>query len=175
MEIVSKNWMSKSGWRFSRLLALCVLPCALWLGGCAPKRPVAPPVAPPVAVNPAPPVSDVLRMQYETWKGVRHRLGGVDKRGVDCSGLVQSVFRDAFRVELPRTSAEQSRVGRSVPRGDIRPGDLVYFYDKNGDHIGVVVENRTFLHASATFGVMLSDLDAYWLPRLKRVQRVLSS
>lgn len=164
--------MSRSGWSVFRLLALCVLPCLVWLGGCAPKQVI---VSPPVAVNPAPPVSAMLRMQYETWKGVPHRLGGMDKRGVDCSGLVRSVFHDAFRVELPRTSAEQSRVGRPVSRGDIRPGDLVYFYDKNGDHIGVVVENRTFLHASATLGVMLSELDTYWLPRLKRVQRVLPS
>lgn len=172
MAHVQKNRMSRFDWRVSRLFALCVLPALLWLGGCAPKQVI---VAPSVEAKPVSSVSGMLRMQYEAWKGVPHRLGGADKRGVDCSGLVWSVFRNAFHITLPRTSAEQSRVGRSVSRTDIRPGDLVYFYDKGGDHIGVMVENRTFMHSSATLGVMLSELDDYWLPRLKRVQRALPS
>lgn len=68
-----------------------------------------------------------------------------------------------------RTSAERES-GRSVPLGEIRPGDLVYFSDKGGDHGGVIMENRVFLHSSATLGVMLSELDGYWLPRLRRIQ-----
>jgi len=93
---------------------------------------------------------------------------------VDCSGLMQAVFRDAFRMDLPRTSREQSRLGQKVDAREMRPGDLVYFIDKGGDHIGVIVENGKFLHSSSTQGVILSELDAYWWPRLKRVQRVLS-
>jgi len=77
-------------------------------------------------------------------------------------------------VELPRTSRDQSRMGQSIDAREMRPGDLVYFLDKGGDHIGVVVAHRTFLHASASRGVTLSTLDAYWWPRLRRVQRVLS-
>lgn len=87
---------------------------------------------------------------------------------------MQIVFRESFGLDLPRTSREQSLLGRKVEIWDMRPGDLVYFEDKGGDHIGVIVENRTFLHASSTLGVMLSELDAYWWPRLRRVQRVLS-
>lgn len=157
--------------RIFPLLAFLVLLAVLGLGGCA--KPV---VVTPPSPAPAPPevsVGELLRTQYDTWRGVPHRIGGTDKRGVDCSGLVRSVFRDAFHVELPRTSAEQSRVGRPVPLGEIRPGDLVYFSDKGGDHIGVIMENRVFLHSSATLGVMLSELDGYWLPRLRRIQRVL--
>ena len=67
-----------------------------------------------------------------------------------------------------------TKMGRqNVPPADMRPGDLVYFIDKRGDHIGVVVERGRFLHASSTVGVTVSEFDAYWWPRLKRVQRVL--
>jgi cell wall-associated NlpC family hydrolase len=150
--------------------------CLLFLGGgCAPKTVIQPVVIPPSqhTVRDAS-VSEILLSQFEAWKGVRHRIGGTDRQGVDCSGLVQAIFREAFQVKLPRTSREQSRVGQRVEVKEMRPGDLVYFLDKGGDHIGVLVAQRTFLHASASRGVTLSTLDAYWWPRLKRVQRVLS-
>ena len=77
-------------------------------------------------------------------------------------------------MDLPRTSREQSRLGQKVDAREMRPGDLVYFIVKGGDHIGVVVESGKFLHSSTTLGVTLSEFDAYWWPRLKRVQRVLT-
>ena len=150
--------------------------CLLFLGvGCAPKTVIQPSVIPPSqhTVRDAS-VSEILLSQFEAWKGVRHRIGGTDRQGVDCSGLVQAIFREAFQVTLPRTSRDQSRMGQRVEVREMRPGDLVYFLDKGGDHIGVLVAQRTFLHASASRGVTLSTLDAYWWPRLKRVQRVLS-
>lgn len=154
------------------LLAASVLFLAV---GCAPKVVIqSAPTAPPAQQTAQPPaVTDVLLARYEVWKGVPHRIGGTDRRGVDCSGLMQIVFREAFDMELPRTSREQSLLGQSVRPVEMRPGDLVYFIDKRGDHIGVVVEQGRFLHASSTVGVTVSQFDAYWLPRLRRVQRVL--
>jgi hypothetical protein len=153
------------------LLAFCLLFLSV---GCAPKVVIQSPVTQPRQDAVSPSVSDILLSQFQSWKGVRHRIGGIDRQGVDCSGLVQTVFREAFRMDLPRTSRDQSQVGQRVDALEMRPGDLVYFTDKGGDHIGVIVTGRTFLHASASLGVTLSTLDAYWWPRLKRVQRVLS-
>jgi cell wall-associated NlpC family hydrolase len=154
---------------------LLFMACLLVLGvGCAPKVQVqSSPTHPPQPTAFDSSVSEILLSQFRTWKGVRHRVGGMDRQGVDCSGLMQAVFRDAFQVDLPRTSRAQSRTGQSVDARNMRPGDLLYFFDK-GDHIGVVVSDRTFMHASASQGVILSTLDGYWWPRLKRVQRVLS-
>ena len=141
--------------------------------GCATKTVIqSSPSEPPAQhQTPAPSVSHVLLARYEAWKGVPHRIGGSDRRGVDCSGLMQIVFREAFALNLPRTSREQSLLGQSVAPADMRPGDLVYFIDKRGDHIGVVVERGRFLHASATVGVTVSEFDAYWWPRLRRVTK----
>lgn len=145
--------------------------------GCAPKVVIQ--SAPPSQIEPSPSlfadqITAQLRHQFRQWQGVPHRSGGVDRRGVDCSGLMQLVFKEAFRLELPRTSRAQSRMGQSVPPTEMRPGDLVFFLDKGRDHIGVVVEGRIFLHVSSKQGVILSELDAYWWPRLRRVQRVLA-
>lgn len=124
-------------------------------------------------VEDVPSISDIVLAQYDDWRGVRYRSGGEDFNGVDCSGLVRAIFRDAFQIELPRTSEEQSRMGEAVPRGQIRPGDLVYFVDRGRDHVGVVVNDGQFLHASSKKGVIVSKLDGYWQKRLLRVRRVL--
>lgn len=153
---------------------ICCVAVLLLLGsGCAPKVVIQspPPSLPAPPVQPS--VNDMLMARYDAWKGVPHRIGGMDRSGVDCSGFMQAVFREAFQVDLPRTSRDQSRVGRNVTALEMRPGDLVYFNDKRGDHIGVAVEGGRFLHASTTLGVTLSEFDAYWWPRLRRVQRVL--
>jgi len=159
---------------------LLLFVCLLFLGvGCASKNVGAPSQTPPtgdLSLHPPfePTVSEILMSRFQDWKGVRHRIGGTDREGVDCSGLIQAVFREAFKVDLPRTSRDQILMGQKVDARDMRPGDLVYFLDKGGDHIGVIVEGRTFMHASASQGVILSTLDSYWWPRLRRVQRVLS-
>ena len=121
-----------------------------------------------------PSISDIVLAQYEDWRGVRYRMGGTDYRGVDCSALVQAIFRDAFEMDLPRTSCEQAKLGEAVPRDDIQPGDLLYFIDRGRRHIGVAVNEDEFLHASRKNGVTLSKFDKYWKPRLKRVRRVLT-
>lgn len=167
---------SEQSRRMAISLRLLAFACLLLLGvGCAPKVVIQSPEAPPAQDSAfKSSVSDILLSQFRSWQGVRHRVGGTDRQGVDCSGLMQIVFRDAFQVDLPRTSREQSLTGQPVSTRDMRPGDLLYFLDKRGDHIGVVVSDRTFMHASASQGVILSSLDGYWWPRLRRVQRVLS-
>ncbi len=126
-------------------------------------------------IEPVPPIRDIVLAQYEDWRGVRYRFGGTDYRGVDCSALVQAIFKDAFEMDLPRTSAEQAKLGEAVSRDEIQPGDLLYFLDRGRNHVGVAVNENEFLHASRKKGVTLSKFDKYWTPRLKRVRRILDS
>jgi lipoprotein Spr len=124
-------------------------------------------------IDDVPSISDVVMSQYDDWRGVRYRPGGSDYRGVDCSGLVQAIFRDAFEMDLPRTSIEQSKMGEAVARGEIQPGDLLYFVDRGRKHVGVAVNENQFVHASRKKGVILSKFDKYWTPRLLRIRRLL--
>lgn len=105
-----------------------------------------------------------LRAAASDWEGTPHRWGGTSRRGVDCSGLVQSVYADLFEVSLPRTTREQARVGKQVRAGRRAPGDLVFF--KTGAktrHVGMYLGRGEFFHASSSAGVTISRLDApYW-------------
>jgi len=124
-------------------------------------------------IEPVPSISDIVLAQYDDWRGVRYRAGGTDSRGVDCSGLVQAIYRDAFEMDLPRTSVEQSRMGEPVNRGEIQPGDLVYFLDRGRKHVGVAINEQQFVHASRKKGVIVSKFDGYWTSRLLRIRRIL--
>ncbi|HEX8394428.1 MAG TPA: C40 family peptidase [Longimicrobium sp.] len=94
--------------------------------------------------------------------GRRYVFGGTSPRGFDCSGFTQYLMR-AFDVNLPRTAAQQARVGREVPRDRslLRPGDLLTF-GRGGrvTHVGVYVGNGRYVHASSGQGrIVESSLD----------------
>jgi cell wall-associated NlpC family hydrolase len=120
-------------------------------------------------------VMAVLYGQLAEWKGVRHRTGGLNKSGVDCSGLVCLTLWKHFGLKVPRTTKDLSRYGKAVSRRRLAPGDLVFF--KTGllkRHVGIYIEDGKFLHASASRGVMLSDMeDDYWTRRYWKARRVL--
>ncbi|MFI7244526.1 C40 family peptidase [Streptomyces qinglanensis] len=71
--------------------------------------------------------------------------GGTGPAGYDCSGLTQAAWR-AAGVSLPRTTYSQIHAGRRVPRGDLAPGDLVFFYD-SVSHVGLYVGGGRMIHA----------------------------
>ncbi|MDI7384574.1 bifunctional murein DD-endopeptidase/murein LD-carboxypeptidase [Cronobacter dublinensis] len=113
--------------------------------------------------------------QYADWKGVRYRLGGSTKNGIDCSGFVQRTFREQFGLELPRSTYEQQEMGKSVDRTRLRTGDLVLFHaGSTGRHVGIYIGNNQFVHASTRSGVMISNMDEpYWKKRYNEARRVL--
>lgn len=117
-----------------------------------------------------------LMEQYSDWKGVRYRLGGTSKRGIDCSAFVQTTFREQFGLDLPRSTYEQEDSGKSIQRAKLRPGDLVLFWaGSTGRHVGIYLGNDNFVHASTSNGVMISNLnEAYWKNRYRDARRVLS-
>jgi lipoprotein Spr len=114
--------------------------------------------------------------QYASWKGVRYRLGGSTKKGVDCSGFVQITFQEQFGLTLPRSASMQQNVGKQINREKLRPGDLVLFRaGSTGHHVGIYIGNDNFVHASTNSGVMISNLnEKYWNNRYRQARRVLS-
>ena len=93
--------------------------------------------------------------------GVPYRYGGDSPgSGFDCSGLVRYVFGH-FGLDLPHSSYADFGLGRSVGRGSLRPGDLVFF---NGvGHVGLYVGAGRFIHAphSGTT-VRIASLNEPW-------------
>lgn len=110
--------------------------------------------------------------------GVQYVWGGNSlTSGVDCSGLVQQVFK-AFGIDLPRVTYDQIGVGASVKTRDLQAGDLIFFdtdKTKNGpDHVGIYIGGGKFIHAPRPGkGVQISSLtDSYYMNRLMGARRV---
>jgi cell wall-associated NlpC family hydrolase len=77
--------------------------------------------------------------------GVRYVFGGTDPAiGLDCSGLVQLVFRQ-LGVSLPRTAQLQYAATARVTQDQLQPGDLVFFARTYADprdwitHVGIYI------------------------------------
>jgi gamma-D-glutamyl-L-lysine dipeptidyl-peptidase len=85
----------------------------------------------------------------ERFVGIPYQWGGntvVD--GMDCSGFARAVY-NLCGVNIPRTSAEQFKVGRSVVPAELVDGDLVFFgsSDQHITHVGIYVGDNRFVHA----------------------------
>jgi cell wall-associated NlpC family hydrolase len=118
-----------------------------------------------------------LRQEYGRWKGTRHRLGGTGSRGIDCSGFVKAIYKDVFKIDLPRTTKAQARQGRPIPIKELQAGDLVFFKPPTYPrHVGIYLGGSEFVHASKNKGVTLSKIDAiYWGKYYWTARRILSA
>lgn len=93
-----------------------------------------------------------LLTQAKKYLGTPYVWGGAQPGGFDCSGLIQYSAKQ-LGITLPRTAAQQAKVGTEVPSLDqARPGDLVVL--ENGSHIGIYVGNGQMLHAPKTGDVV---------------------
>lgn len=94
------------------------------------------------------------------WTGVHYKLGGMDKRGVDCSGFALLLNKEIYGIDLPRRSVEQAQVIKEKNTSQLKEGDLVFFsFGGNTiDHVGVYLNHGFFVHASTTRGVIVDDL-----------------
>lgn len=109
-----------------------------------------------------------LYVESANWLGVPYRRGGNTKRGVDCSGLVSSIYKKVYRKELQRNSEDQRKKDcRKIKKSKLREGDLVFFHNgrkkRQATHVGIYLKNRKFIHTSSSKGVIVSRLDEeYW-------------
>ncbi|MGK5737622.1 NlpC/P60 family protein [Micromonospora sp. URMC 103] len=72
--------------------------------------------------------------------------GAEGPNSYDCSGLMLAAWKKAG-VSLPHNAAQQSRVTKDVSRGELRPGDLVFYYS-DIHHVGMYVGGGWVVHAS---------------------------
>lgn len=89
---------------------------------------------------------DDLVTDAKKYLGVPYQWGGTDpSTGLDCSGFTQLVAKENG-ITLPRTAAQQAKVGTEVPSLDqAKPGDLVVL--EGGSHIGIYVGDGKMIHA----------------------------
>jgi probable lipoprotein NlpC len=93
----------------------------------------------------------------------------------DCSSYVQYVYSQ-FGIDLPRTSVDQSNVGKKVDKSNLSVGDLVFFRTGGGgiSHVAMYAGDGRILHASSSKGVTLDNLESsYWKKAYVTARRVL--
>lgn len=112
----------------------------------------------------------------QNFLGTPYRLGGADRSGMDCSGLVMRLYRDVYGIKLPPSTHELYRKGHAVSLRALEVGDLVFFRETKGtnpSHVGVYLGDGLFIHASSTRGVILSGLkDVYYKKKVIGVRRI---
>jgi cell wall-associated NlpC family hydrolase len=108
----------------------------------------------------------VLYQFIDEWYGTKYRLGGTNKKGIDCSAWVQKVYTFVYGMDMLRTSIMQFRSSEYIATKDnLVEGDLVFFRIHGGpvSHVGVYLKNNYFVHASSSKGIMISNLNEnYW-------------
>mgnify|MGYP005834501253 CR=1 FL=1 len=148
------------------------------------KKPSSPVVSPKtkakaeaLAAELSPELPTSLEQEISKFFGLRYRLGGEGKDGIDCSALVKRIYEDAFGIRIPRNSIQLSRYDALQPVSpeELKPGDLVFFGPnrKRVNHVGLYLAGGRFLHAVRSEGVTISSLDShYWKSRFMFSRRM---
>lgn len=128
-------------------------------------------------------VQDLLK-EAHTHMGKRYRSGSKGPSTFDCSGFSSYVYRQ-FGYSLSSSSSAQYSDGVEVKKGDLRPGDLVFFNGrargKGVGHVGIVVsaDNKKgtfkFIHASTSQGIRIDSNDEpYYAARYVGARRIIN-
>lgn len=92
--------------------------------------------------------------------GTGYRFGGKNpEAGLDCSGMVSFIYREATNYPLRGNAASMAREGRLVSLHELLPGDLVFFNTQQRpySHVGIFIGEGRFVHAPSTNGKIRVD------------------
>ncbi len=90
--------------------------------------------------------------------------GGRTMAGIDCSGLVQTVFK-IHGIALPRNSAQQAEMGATINFfTEAKGGDVLFFSagNENISHTGILCDGGIIIHASGIVRLDRADHQGIW-------------
>lgn len=112
----------------------------------------------------------LLKTKY-TWGGK------TPDSGLDCSGFVAHVYREATGLILPGSAKDMAGKGKRVRKSELKEGDLVFFntLGRPRSHVGIYVGEGKFVHAlNQRSGVRLDSLsDDYYASRYEEARTLL--
>jgi len=95
------------------------------------------------------------------WYGTPYKYGGNNQNGIDCSGFTNVLYKEIYKIQIPRVSKDIAENVKRKYTEDLKEGDLVFFsFGKTGtvNHVGIYLHNNMFVHASTSKGVIISNL-----------------
>jgi lipoprotein Spr len=96
------------------------------------------------------------------WYGVKYKLGGSTKSGIDCSQFTKKLYWEVYGRKLGNNCAEQWKQTKRVEKDSLLVGDIIFFrstQSPSGWHCGLYLGNSTFAHATnRNEGVKISSL-----------------
>lgn len=162
----TKTTMLRKQFRF---IAFFIVLGLMLTTSCASKRKVA-----------SEPFKTVIQTA-RSYTGTPYRYGGTSRSGMDCSALVYHSYY-SVGISMPRISADQSKMGKSIRTNEIKPGDVLFFATgrrkKQVTHSGIVTETSRgdvrFIHSSTSLGVSEDYLsNNYWSKAFLFARRIL--
>ena len=100
--------------------------------------------------------------------GKGYVMGTAGPSTFDCSGLMYAAYKQVG-ISLPRTSQTQISAGTSVSKGDLQPGDLVFYYS-GITHVGMYIGNGQIVHAAnPRSGVVTASVNSMPFAGARRV------
>ena len=107
-----------------------------------------------LSVAPGSALGQQIVNEASKYLGVPYVWGGTTPSGFDCSGLVQYIMK-GLGIDISRVTQTQCKEGTPVAKGDLQPGDLVFF-ENNGDvhHVGIYIGSGQMIHAPHTGDVV---------------------
>ncbi len=96
------------------------------------------------------------------WYGVKYKLGGSTKKGIDCSQFTKKLYWEVYGRKLGDNCAKQWNQTIRIKRNNLQVGDIVFFRSNqspSGWHCGLYLGEDTFVHAAnKKEGVKISSL-----------------
>ena len=101
--------------------------------------------------------------------GTQYKMHGKNTReeGLDCSGYVARVFKDAFDIDLPPMCVEYFTIKENNPwekiePSELQPGDIGVLNDTTkNNHCGIYAGNGKWFENSYVYGVQLTDFAGF--------------
>ena len=116
----------------------------------------------------------LLITRINHWLGVRYRLPGRSRQGVDCSNFTSIITQEVLNIKIPAGAATQATLFPKIEKvEDLQFGDFVFFAGRNRNsnrvgHVGIYIGNGLFAHSSTKDGVIYTHIsEGYYAQRYK--------